>query len=96
MAGNEAYASDVNTFNRAAIVLTVGEDNKVTISSFKNVVVTQIDTDPDFNNTFRIEDDGFKTYKTFMLRYNYVSGTTVIEMKEELRLEFSPEDEIVQ
>ena len=96
MAGNEAYASDVTTFNRAAIVLTVAEDNKVNISSYKNVVVTQVDGDADFNNTFRIENDGFKTYKTFLLRYNYVSGTNVIEMKEELRLEFSPEDEIVQ
>ncbi|TJZ60768.1 DUF4361 domain-containing protein [Sphingobacterium olei] len=96
MAGNEAYASDVNTFNRAAIVLTVGEDNKITISSYRNVDVTQVDDDTDFNNTFRIEDDGFKTYKTFLLRYNYVSGSTVVEMKEELRLEFSPEDEIIQ
>ena len=96
MDGNEAYASDVNTFNRAALVLTVGADNKVTISSYKNLVVTQVNGDPDFSNTFRIEDDGFKTYKTFLLRYNYVSGSTVVEMKEELRLEFSPEDEIVQ
>jgi len=94
MAGNEAYASNVNTFNRFAIVLTVGEDNKVTISSYKNVVVTQVNGDPEFPNIYKIEDDGFKTYKTFLLRYNYVSGTTVVEMKEELRLEFSPEDEI--
>jgi len=94
MAGNEAYASNVASFNRAAIVLTIGADNKVMISSYKNVVVTQIDGDKDFPNTFRIEDDGFKTYKTFLLRYNYVSGTTVVEMKEELRLEFTEEDEV--
>ena len=47
-----------------------------------------------FPNIFKIEDDGFKTYKTFLLRYNYVSGSTVVEMKEELRLEFKEEDEI--
>jgi len=95
MAGNEAYASDVNTFNRAAITLTIAEDNKVTISSYKNIEVTQVNGDPDFPNVFKVEDDGFKTYKTFLLRYNYVSGTTVVEMKEELRLEFTPEDEII-
>lgn len=94
MAGNEAYVSDINTFNRAAIVITVATDNKLTISSYKNIVVTQINGDKDFPNVFRIDNDGFKTYKTFLLRYNYVSGTSVVEMKEELRLEFKPEDEV--
>lgn len=94
IAGNEAYASEVTTFNRYAIILTVAEDNKVTISSYKNVVVTQVNGDADFPNLFKIEDDGFKKYKTFLLRYNYVSSGTVVEMKEELRLEFTPEDEI--
>jgi hypothetical protein len=95
MAGNEAYASDINTFNRGAIILSIAADNKVTISSYKNIVVTQVNGDPDFPNVFKIEDDGFKkNFKTFLLRYNYVSGTSVVEMKEELRLEFKPEDEI--
>lgn len=96
MAGNEAYVSNVNTFNKFAIKLTVGADNKVTISSYKDIVVTQINGDADFPNVFKIEDDGFKNYKTFLLRYNYVSGAATIEMKEELRLEFKPEDEITQ
>ena len=94
MAGNEAYASNINTFNRAAIVVTVGEDNKLTITPYKNIQVTQINGDPDFPNVFKIEDDGFKTYKTFLLRYNYVSGNTTVEFKEELRLEFKEEDEV--
>lgn len=97
MAGNEAYVSDVNTFNKNAIILSVSDDNKVTVSSYKNVVVTQVNGDPEFPNVFRIEDDGFKkTFKTFLIRYNYVSNGTVVEMKEELRLEFNPEDEIVR
>jgi len=94
MAGNEAYASDISTFNRIGLVVTVGADNKVVISSYKNLKVTQVDGDPEFPNIFKIEDDGYKTFRTFLLRYNYVSGTTVIEMKEELRLEFKKEDEI--
>ncbi len=94
MAGNEAYASDINTFNQAAIVVTVGEDNKLKITPYKNIEVTQVDGDPDFPNVFKIEDDGFKTYKTFLLRYNYVSDNTTVEFKEELRLEFKEEDEV--
>lgn len=94
MAGNEAYLSDISTFNRAAIVVTIGTDNKVTIKPYRNLVVTQVNGDPDFPNIFRIENDGFKTYKTFLLRYNYVSGGTVVEFKEELRLEFKAEDEV--
>ncbi|MGH2622231.1 MAG: BT_3044 domain-containing protein [Sphingobacterium sp.] len=94
MAGNEAYVSDVNEFNKFAIVLSVAEDNRVTISPYKNIEVTQINGDSDFPNIFKIEDDGFKTYKTFLLRYNYVSDGVVIEMKEELRLEFNEDDEV--
>jgi len=95
MAGNEAYAANVDVFNKAAIVITVRADNKLAIAPYKNIQVTQVDGDPDFPNVFRIEDDGFKTYKTFLLRYDYrVAGSsTTVEMKEELRLEFREEDE---
>lgn len=94
MAGNEAYLADKSTFNRAAILVTIGTDNKVTIKPYRNLVVTQINGDPDFPNIFRVEDDGFKTYKTFLLRYNYVVDGTVVEFKEELRLEFKAEDDV--
>jgi len=93
MAGNETYEPDVNVFNRLAIVLEIAEDNKITIAPYKNVEVTQIDGDKDFPNIFKVEDDGFKTYKTFLLRYNYKSGNSIYEMKEELRLEFEEEEE---
>ncbi len=93
MAGNETYESDVNVFNRFAIVLEIDEDHKVTITPYNNVEVTQVDGDPDFPNIFKIEDDGFKTYKTFLLRYDYKSGNTIYEMKEELRLEFSEDED---
>lgn len=85
---NIAFQADVNDINRNAIILEITADNRVSISSYKDVVVNQIDGDPDFPNIFFIENDGFKKYKTFLLRYNYrnASGQTV-EMKEELRLE---------
>ncbi len=93
MAGNETYESNTNVFNKFAIVLTVGDDNKVTISPYGNIEVGQVDGDKLFPNTFFIEDDGFKTYKTFLLRYNYKSGNTIYEMKEELRMEFDADQE---
>ncbi|MFV0418009.1 MAG: BT_3044 domain-containing protein [Dysgonomonas sp.] len=93
MAGTETYKSDVATFNKYAIVLEIADDNKVTITSYKDVEVTQMNDDTDFPNIFRIEDDGFKTYKTFLLRYNYKAGGKTYEMREELRLQFNPKDE---
>lgn len=93
MAGTETYKSDVATFNKYAIVLEIADDNTVTIKPYKDVEITQIDGDADFPNIFRIEDDGFKTYKTFLLRYNYKSNGKIYEMKEELRLQFNPKDE---
>lgn len=93
MAGNETYESNTNVFNKLAIVLTIGDDNKVTISPYGSIEVGQVDGDKLFPNTFFIEDDGFKTYKTFLLRYNYKSGNTVYEMKEELRMEFDPDED---
>ncbi|GGG77521.1 hypothetical protein GCM10007415_06830 [Parapedobacter pyrenivorans] len=93
MVGNEAYSSNVNVFNRAAITLLIGEDNKVTIRPYKDVEVQQIDGDSDYPNTFAIEDDGFKTYKTFLLNYYFRMDGVVYQMKEELRLEFDPDEE---
>lgn len=93
MAGNETYTSDINVFNKYAIILTIGEDNKVTIEPYKNVEVIQIEGDSDFPNIFKIEDDGFKKYKTFLLRYNYKSGDKILEIKEELRLEYNKDEE---
>jgi hypothetical protein len=94
MAGTEEYKADLEVFKKSAIVLEVDSENKVHISSYKNMEVTQVDGDPDFPNTFVIEDDGFKTYKMFLLCYNYKSSDgNMIEMKEELRLGFNPEND---
>jgi hypothetical protein len=93
MAGNETYESDVAVLNQSAIVLEIADDYKVTISSYKNMVVTQVDGDTDYPNIFKVEDDGYNTYKTFLLRYNYQSGTVTYEMKEELRLQFDEDEE---
>lgn len=93
LAGNEIYESNVNVFNKFALVLTIGDDNKIVITPYKDVEVTQIDGDKEYPNIFKIEDDGFKTYKSFLLRYNYKSGNKILEIKEELRLEYNEEEE---
>lgn len=93
MAGNETYESNINKFNQYAIILEVDENNNVEISPYGNVEVVQVNGDPEFPNIFKIEDDGFKTYKTFLLRYNYKSGNTIYEFKEELRLEFDKDED---
>ncbi len=93
MAGNETFEPDINIFNKYAMILEIGENNKVTISPYKNLEVTQVDGDKNFPNIFKIEDDGFKTYKTFLLRYDYKSENSIYEIKEELRLEFDEEED---
>lgn len=93
MAGNEIFESDVSIFNSSAIILTISEENEVTITPYKDAVITQVNGDKDFPNIFKIENDGFKTYKTFLLRYNYTSKYNFYEVKEELRLEYNAETE---
>ncbi|GAB6012938.1 BT_3044 domain-containing protein [Viscerimonas tarda] len=87
MAGTEAFQSSVTAFNKSAIVLEVTDDNKVLITPYKDITVQQIDGDPDFPNVFKIEDDGYRKYNTFLLRYSYKTGNTTYQMKEELRME---------
>jgi len=41
-----------------------------------------------------VEDDGFKVYKTFLLHYSFRMSGDVYEMKEELRMEFDPDEEV--
>lgn len=93
MAGNETYESDITVFNNEAIILEISDDNKVTISPYKNIEVQQIDGDSEFPNIFFVENDGFKTYKTFLLHYSYRISTVTYFIKEELRLEFNEDEE---
>ncbi|KAA6328177.1 hypothetical protein EZS27_022897 [termite gut metagenome] len=93
MAGTEPFAAKLTTITSLSIILEIDDDNNVHISPYKDIVVEQVNDDPEFLNTFRIEDDGYKTYKTFLLRYDYKVGNTTYQMREELRREFKEEDE---
>jgi hypothetical protein len=89
MAGNEIYASDIVTLRKGAFIAQVQSDNRVKIRPYANLDITQIDGDADYPNIFRVDNDGFKTYKTFLLHYRYNYGGTEKEIREELRYEFN-------
>ena len=81
--------SNENIYNWYSLVLNIGNDNRITIEPYRNLKVTQIDGDPDYTNRVVLENDGFKTYKTFLLCYSYeASDGKIYIMKEELRLEY--------
>jgi hypothetical protein len=92
MAGTTAFVSDVTRLKQSAIILEVDDNNNVRILPYGDIEVTTVNGHPDFPNIFKIEDDGYATYKTFLLRYNYTVGDITYEMKEELRLSFNPDD----
>jgi hypothetical protein len=94
MAGDLTFESSVSVIDNGSILLVVDEVTKqVQILPWKDITVTQIDGDPDYPNIFHIEDDGYKTYKSFLLRYDYVYNGATVTMQEELRLEFREENE---
>lgn len=94
MVGNEAYAADEETLYRGAMILEIADNGKVKILPYRDVEVVQLDNeDPEYPNKFFIEDDGFNTYKTFLLCYQYTFEGVTYVMKEELRLQFNPDDE---
>lgn len=94
MAGNEEYEADTKVYNKFAIILTVEENNRVTISPYKNIEVTQIDDGDDFySNTFFMDDTEYGSFKTFRLKYQYKSGEKTYEIREELRLQYDKDEE---
>ncbi|MDR1222206.1 MAG: DUF4361 domain-containing protein [Tannerella sp.] len=93
MAGNLNFESSVDVINKGAVLLTVDKENKVLIQPWKDLNVIQIDGDPDYPNTFSIYNDGYSTYKTFLLRYNYVYDGKTYQIQEELRLEFKEKND---
>jgi hypothetical protein len=93
MAGDITFESKVDVINSGAVLLTVDAYDSVRIEPWKDLNITQINGDPDYPNTFSIYDDGYKTYKTFLLRYDYVYGGTTYSVYEELRLEFKEKNE---
>jgi hypothetical protein len=99
-AGNAIFEAVETTIIRWAVRLTVADDGRVTVrpwdTSMYGMKVTQIDGDPEYPNVFRITDDGYRTWKTFLLHYEYYSPDDGItyRMKEELRLAYTEDKNI--
>ncbi len=93
MAGIEAYIADVDVHKKHALILEVNEEGKVSITPYGDIHVNQIDGDTDYPNIFKISFDGYRYYKTFLLRYDYTMNGQTYSMKEELRLQFNPDNE---
>ena len=56
--------------------------------------IEQVEGDPEYPNVYGIVYDGFNTYKTFRLHYIYTVGEESYEMKEELRVTYSADDDV--
>jgi hypothetical protein len=92
IAGNQAFEADTAVINKWSLTLEVADNGHVTVKPFRTgrIQVEQIDDDPGYPNRFFIENDGFRTFKSFLLHYKYkVEGESAEhEVREELRLEF--------
>ena len=78
-----------NVYKWYSMVLNIGNDNNITIEPYKDLEIKQINGNQDFPNKVFLENDGFKTYKTFLLYYTYKAANgTSYDIKEELRLEY--------
>lgn len=99
MAGIKEFQKEEALIDKWSLRIVVGEDNKVTVlpwnTSEFGMKVTQIDGDEDYPNVFTIVNDGYNTYKTFLLHYSYIDpdDSKTYEMWEELRLSFNEKEE---
>ena len=96
-AGNQSFESVESLIINWSIRLTVAADGRVTITPWDNspngMKIRQIDGDENYPNVFRIVDDGYRIFKTFLLCYEYTTPIDgpVYLIQEELRLEYKEE-----
>lgn len=86
-AGTETFESTEAAINETSLILEVDTDGHVSIKPYKTMEVKQIDNDPKFPNTFRVEESYGHTYNVFLLSYEYTLKGKTRKMQEELRLE---------
>lgn len=94
--GKVIHNYDRVLFEKAAIVLTINEDNSVDFEGYKHMQVEKMNDDPDYPNTFVVENDGYASFQTFALRYNYTLDGVTYEVREELRRSFNEEQEAIK
>lgn len=98
--GNLLYSASIHDQEMNCIILEVATTadaagyRKVTIRPLRDMKVEQLDGDKDYPNAYAIIDDGFNTYKTFLLHYNYTVGKSTYEVKEELRVKYEEDKDV--
>ena len=87
VAGTEPFVLRESELKKTSLVLTVGDDHKVTITPYGSLAVKQVDNDPKYPNTFMVEEAfGLKT-NVFLLCYEYTIGKTTKLMKERVEMQ---------
>jgi hypothetical protein len=86
-AGNEIFQSEVAAIAKTSVILEIDDNNKVTIKPYKDIKVTQLDNDPMFPNTFKVEQGFGKRTNVFLLSYQYTIGNTTKVMKERVEMQ---------
>lgn len=92
MAANEDYSSNKHNLDAYGIYITVGDDNRLTLTPCRDLELEQITSDDscydaDYPNTYTLDNDGYVSYHTFLLHYRYKSDGEWYEIKEELRMQ---------
>lgn len=87
IAGTESFESTVEEIDKTAIILEVQENNKVLIKPYKDIQVNQLNNDPNYPNTFKVEESFGRTFNVFLLSYEYTIGGTTQVMKERLEMQ---------
>ena len=87
IAGTESFKSTVTDINKTSIILEVNDDNTVVIKPYKDIQVNQLNDDPNYPNTFTVEESFGRTRNVFLLSYEYTIGGTTRVMKERLELQ---------
>ena len=100
MPGNETFSKDKHTLEAKAMIAYIDAAadakgyHKITLKPYRDIKVTQLDDDPEYPTVYGIIDDGYNTYKTFLLHYKYQIGNDVYEMREETRVLYSEDKDV--
>lgn len=92
MAANEDFSSNKHNLDTYGIYITIGDDNKLTLTPCRDLELEQImpnDScyDAEYPNTYSLDNSGYVSYHTFLLHYRYKSNGEWYEIKEELRMQ---------
>lgn len=87
IAGNESFENNIDHINKTSLIMEIGEDKKVTIKPYKDLVVKQIDGDTRYPNTYHVEESFGRKFHVFLVKYEYTLNKKKTIMQEELRLE---------